>query len=269
MPKRHVFNKTLDSTSQHEICAPRKKIAFLKVHKCASSSIQSILLRYGLKHSLNFVFNTTGYSFWNKKGETFQRSMIKGTLWEQAKLKYDLFVLHARWNHTEISKLMEDTGNVFYLANLRDPVDTFRSAWDFVEKNYHQSHGVTLEEFSRNLLKPKNISSNNSKPISSKFSYFFPRFGFTMKDIEDEESVKRKILDIEKMFDMILITDTEFIESSFIILMDALCWEYSDMVNFKQNLANPKEKSFLSSTARQALKGNGIETLEKCFFFLN
>ena len=44
----------------HQECAKRTKIAFLKTHKCASSSVQNMLMRFGLENELNFVLPSAG-----------------------------------------------------------------------------------------------------------------------------------------------------------------------------------------------------------------
>ena len=41
-------------------CVKKHKIAFLKTHKCASSSVQNILFRFGLKNHLTFALPSTG-----------------------------------------------------------------------------------------------------------------------------------------------------------------------------------------------------------------
>ena len=41
-------------------CEKKHKIGFLKTHKCASSSIQNILFRFGLKNQLTFALPSTG-----------------------------------------------------------------------------------------------------------------------------------------------------------------------------------------------------------------
>jgi len=37
------------------LCLPQTKVGFLKLHKCASSTVQNILFRFGEEHQLNFV----------------------------------------------------------------------------------------------------------------------------------------------------------------------------------------------------------------------
>ena len=41
-------------------CQKKTNIGFLKTHKCASSSVQNILMRFGLKNELNFVLPSAG-----------------------------------------------------------------------------------------------------------------------------------------------------------------------------------------------------------------
>ena len=36
-------------------CVPHRKIAFAKTHKTASSTVQNVLLRYGLANSVEFL----------------------------------------------------------------------------------------------------------------------------------------------------------------------------------------------------------------------
>ena len=41
-------------------CAPQHRVAFLKTHKAASSSVQNILMRYSRDHGLNLVLPSAG-----------------------------------------------------------------------------------------------------------------------------------------------------------------------------------------------------------------
>ena len=61
--KEEVKVETKEEVSDrkgHRECAKRTKIAFLKTHKCASSSVQNILMRFGLENELNFVLPSAG-----------------------------------------------------------------------------------------------------------------------------------------------------------------------------------------------------------------
>ena len=54
-------NNEVDQTfSGYRSCEKKTNIAFLKTHKCASSSVQNILMRFGLKNQLNFALPSAG-----------------------------------------------------------------------------------------------------------------------------------------------------------------------------------------------------------------
>ena len=110
-------------------CNPETDIVFHKTHKCSSSTVQNILLRYGLKHELNVVLPKSGNYLGQKL--PFQANLLRGTPWQIAGLHYNLFCLHNRWNGPEVDKLMGRIKNEkpIYFTILRDPVDLFISLW--------------------------------------------------------------------------------------------------------------------------------------------
>ena len=58
---RHLEPAEISEGRGHRECGAKKtKIAFLKTHKCASSSVQNMLMRFGLEHELNFVLPSAG-----------------------------------------------------------------------------------------------------------------------------------------------------------------------------------------------------------------
>ena len=231
-------------------CEPRNKIAFLKTHKCASTSIQNILLRFGRKNNLNFVLPSKGHNLGYPGG--FHRSIIKGTLWEQAELNYDMFLLHTRWDSQEISRVLNDQGDVLYVSILRDPVELFRSWWDYLKLD--KRHNSTLEQYARTVAGAGGeIGSPAKRPYG--FNQMLWDFGMDYKSMSDVEKVKRMIQEIDETFDMILIADDDSFDDSIILLKDVLCWDYRDMINFKLNSKKAEMKSTLSPTARMLLKG--------------
>ena len=83
---------------------PHVNIGFLKTHKCASSSVQNILMRYGVSHNLNFVLPSSGNVLkWeedekNRISHVYNREMIRGTEWEQRGINYNILCLHTGWS---------------------------------------------------------------------------------------------------------------------------------------------------------------------------
>ena len=183
----------------------------------------------------------------------FRRDMIKGTLWEQAGLNYDMFLVHTRWNAQEISSILNDQGDVLYVSILRDPVDLFRSWWDYLrlDKRYNK----TLEEYAIAVTRKELLSKNTTGKRPFGFNQMLYDFGMDYRDMHDQAEVERKIQDIDETFDIILLADKEFFDDSIILLKDALCWEYRDMINFQLNSKKIELKSNMSLSARNALKG--------------
>ena len=217
------------------------KVAFLKTHKCASTSIQNILLRFGMKHDLNFVLPISGNYL--GKVKKFHRSMLFGTSWEEAKLDYHIFALHTKWDVAEVAKTLNDHGDVAYISILRDPVELFRSMWDYIG---HKNQ--TLESFALSLN-----DRNQFEPISGQ-NQMLKDFGMTATEMKNARNIQAKIEEIEDTFDLIMIADGDYFNYSILFMREVLCWNFSDVVNFKLNSKEVTKKSKLSVKARQALQ---------------
>ena len=127
-------------------CNKKQKIAFLKTHKCASSSVQNILMRFGLNNHLNFVLPSAG----NYLGRyvPYAKVMVANTPWDRVGLDYDIFCLHTIWNHQEVEDSLGPGAT--YITIMRDPVELFESLWSYA--GLQSYYGVDLETFA---LSPK------------------------------------------------------------------------------------------------------------------
>ena len=99
------------------------KIIFLKTHKCASSTVQNILLRKALRDGLNVVMPPEGN--YVGKYDPFHPRVLRGTPWERAELPYDMYALHGIWNRSAVGEVMKSRpredprGRGFYFTILR------------------------------------------------------------------------------------------------------------------------------------------------------
>ena len=168
---------------------------------------------------------------------------MKSTLWEKAKLKYDMFLVHTRWNHTRISQLLNDVGDVFYFSIVRDPVELFRSYWDF----YHLTSlsNKTLETYIRSTIYNE-VTYRNKTRRTRGYNQMLTDFGLNFQEVlnkstidHDEDGaiklVKNKVDDIDDNFDLILLADGDYFDDSIILLKNALCWSFEDMIHLKLN----------------------------------
>ena len=129
-------------------CHEKTKIFFLKTHKCASSSLQNIFLRFGEKRNLTFVLPMKG----GNVGPVFNRQVLKGTPWEEAGMEYHIMTLHTRYNGDNVKEVMGE--NTKYVTMLRDPVDLFESAYEYYRM--YRKFGMTLGN-----IFPQNIFTND------------------------------------------------------------------------------------------------------------
>ncbi|XP_042891343.1 galactosylceramide sulfotransferase-like, partial [Penaeus japonicus] len=83
------------------VCEPRKNLVYLKTHKCASSTLQRVFLRYGKEHGLSFALpGSSNYLGWKLP---FRPRMIPPDL-RSPSGKYNMFLLHTRFSEDAISQ---------------------------------------------------------------------------------------------------------------------------------------------------------------------
>ncbi|XP_023321017.1 galactosylceramide sulfotransferase [Eurytemora carolleeae] len=229
----------------YKTCKPIHKIGFLKIHKCASSSVQNIILRYALKNQLNVVLPTRGNYLGNIKNP-FSREMLRGTPWEEAELEYDIFCLHTVWNQSEVEKTLGEGAS--YVTMIRDPVDIFESAWGYAQlSNFYK---MDLETFA---LSPKTgllAEENPTKTFGQ--NQILRDFGLHPDNFTNGLAVEEKIKQIEDKFNLVLLA--ERFQESMILMKNELCWDYRDVINMKLNARQELKKTSLSPKAREALE---------------
>ena len=92
---------------------PRTSVAFLKTHKCGSTTIQNILFRYAYKHNLTAVLPETGVYIGydtgnNREYHGFSEKAVKDTTWYKGGLKPQILAVHSVWkNLSEVQSFMK------------------------------------------------------------------------------------------------------------------------------------------------------------------
>ena len=203
----------------------KTSIAFLKTHKCSSTTIQNILFRYAYKHKLNVVFPKEGNLIGYPDG--FSEKSIENTDWYQAHLQPDIFCMHAKWsNFSAIRTLMGK--NATYVTILRDPIDTFVSMWDYyqLDKQFFKRK-MNISEFFRLNIRPNDVTM----PEISLKHVLLHDFGLPLK--ASEQMVQQKIEEMERTFDLVMIV--EHFDSSMVLLRNLLQWEFEDLTSLKLN----------------------------------
>ncbi|XP_050711823.1 galactose-3-O-sulfotransferase 2-like [Eriocheir sinensis] len=221
-------------------CTPRTNIAFLKSHKCASSAIQNILFRYGLKHNLYFALPDRGNYFGGGR-QNFKAEMVRLSVLN--KMEPNIFAIHTKWDHDEVRKVMpEDT---VYFTIVREPSALFQSL--FVYSDFEKKKGMTIDEFVREV-------AVDAERVSHYIGYnqMTWDFGMPKKNLNNITAVREMVARAEDQFGLVVVA--ERMEESLVLLAKYLCWELSDMVVLRLNSLRDELKQPLSPATRQLLQ---------------
>lgn len=225
-----------------DICFPKTNIAFLKTHKCAGSSIQNILMRYGDSHNLTFVLPKTG----NYLGHPvpFSRTMVPASRLSS----YNILAHHTRLDYNEIRSVMPR--NSIYITILRNPIEVFESAYSYY--GFKDILGANLHKFI------SKVPTVNEKVVHKRFKNKFGSnqmmfdLGADPAIFSNETLIKQYIYKLESWFDFVLISDR--MDESLVLLRHLLCWDMDDVVTFKLNARDPKFKSSLNEREKNVLR---------------
>ena len=225
----HGIKHKTDATPKME----KRHIAFLKVHKAASSTVQNILYRFGSKRNLSFVlpYNT---HYISQNAQSYNPVLPPNNKTE----KYDILCNHAMFNYTKFRQFMYD--DAFYLAIVREPLDLFiSSAWyyryvwsaDYLKK-------INEETFIHDLITDPEDYETKTIRNSRTFNYMAHDFGFEMDSIEDVKAVNDStvamfITDLMSIFDFVMVV--EYFDESLVMLKRYLNWSIKDILYIKQN----------------------------------
>ncbi|XP_078000305.1 galactosylceramide sulfotransferase-like [Glandiceps talaboti] len=224
-------------------CKPKKNIAFSKLHKCGSSTVLNILLRYGDMNNLTFVLPPSGnYLGWPMP---FDKRKAMRVPWNE----YNIFAHHSRFSYEGISAIMAP-GTV-YVTCLREPVSLFESSFTYF--NFGNSFGLKdldLKEFADGIEKYYRKSRNARLLNPMLFD-----LGMNSEDMWNVTNIDNKIKYLDKTFNFIMIA--EYMDESLVLLKESMCWNTDDIVAFSMNTRSAKSKSNITEeVAKKVVKWN-------------
>ncbi|KAG8182292.1 hypothetical protein JTE90_011110 [Oedothorax gibbosus] len=237
-----LLNPHISITSTDGICYPKTNIVFLKTHKCAGSTIQNILMRYGDKHKLNFVLprndNYLGHP------APFSRAMV-GT---PRTFSFNILTHHTRLDYKELRSIMPRDSH--FVTIVRDPVKVFESSYHYY--SFDKLFKVNIHNFIKFL--PKFRKKFLLKRFRGKFgaNQMFFDLGGSSAIFNNTEKIVQYLDKIASWFDLVLVA--ERMDESLVLLKHLMCWDLDDVVAFKLNARNPKYISDLSETEKTSIR---------------
>ena len=221
-------------------CEPISHIYYLKTHKTGSSTIGTMLLKYGIIRNRTIVLDPDLADMqWPAPLELNEVSSLVQK--DTAKI----FSSHIRFNKGPVNSVFPKP-NAKYITILRNPIDRFKSAWLFY--GYTRTTGVSsderplntflrspnaLEEIRRRLSKSKIYRIYNHISNSNLFD-----MGLEQDNFQNMALVTSYIDKMDQEFDLVMIAD--YFDESLILLKRLLCWEFEDIVYLKLRVKKKK-----------------------------
>ncbi|XP_055344897.1 galactose-3-O-sulfotransferase 2-like [Paramacrobiotus metropolitanus] len=220
-------------------CPAQRNIMFLKTHKCASSTVQNLLMRYGDAHNLTFVLPPDGNYLGHPAKFTPNLSLPLPSMF--SKTEYNLFCHHTRWNENATVQLMpKDT---VFVSIVKEPAAMFESMYNYVR--LPERYKVSLKKF---LEAPHKYYFNSTVRDFARNPMMFD-FGLDMEDFENSKKIIEKIQEIDRRFALVMIA--EHMEESLVLLRQLLCWSWDDVVVFRLNARKAQYKEKLSTNLQE------------------
>ncbi|XP_073485159.1 galactose-3-O-sulfotransferase 2-like [Aquarana catesbeiana] len=225
-------------------CQPKRNIFFLKTHKTASSTIMNILLRYGEFNNLNFALPVRfTYYFYPKP---FSALYVDGFS-EKGNKNFNIMCHHMRFRFTEVQKVMPN--DTFYFTVLRNPISLMESAFSYYKNKGPFAKAKNLEDFLSNTSTYYDVKMDKSHLAKNLMTF---DFGFDPNELDTIKNAKSAQATIDKIFKLVLIM--EYFDESLILLKDALCWSFDDVLSFPLNRRNNTTKKSLTLETQEKVK---------------
>ena len=229
------------STVQQEI----RHVAYIKVHKTASSSIQNIFFRFGFDRNLTFVLPSADSRYPNviSNLETINEKNIRPPPLSKY---FDISCLHVLYNRTAFDRVLPN--DTIYIGSLRDPFDQFMSAMLYFDmfKGLKIQGPNAITDF---LKDPENHDNTISNSKYAFFSFTKNRmaidFGFP-KDViitQRKDDIQAHIEKLNKEIALVMIS--EHFDESIVLLKRILKWSVKDILYVRKNDNSNKNKSII------------------------
>lgn len=250
-------NARLCNRSKRPSCSKASSnVAFLKTHKCGSSTIQNVLFRYGDKHNLSFVLPRDKSNYLGHP-VPFHRSFVF-QVGDVSFRTFNILAIHTRFDYQEIKAVMPQ--NTPFVTILRDPVYLFESLYVYCGLD---QNGMDLQTFATNAAATLTADRFPGHYIPFDFNRRFQDgkigtnqmcfdLGLEVKYFNNETLVKQFIAYIDSIFSLVMIT--ERMDESLILMKDLLCWSIDDVIVFKHNSRQEAFRIPLATSDQQNLR---------------
>ncbi|KAL4225543.1 galactose-3-O-sulfotransferase 1 [Mactra antiquata] len=236
------FNNSIKDSSEERKVAMTTHIAFLKVHKAGSTTMQNMFFRFGLKYNLTFVLPGKGNYFLR----TSQALPVRDGN------HFDILACHSVYDRGLYrSVLPNDTVNV---AIIRDPLERMVSAAYYYRDMWHSPPLVKVPKinFIHNIiLRPDLYEKSTYSKTKNAMGKDFGFLDSVTKN--DTEKIKTHLLMLDNDFKLVMVM--ERFDESLVLMKRYLNWRMEDIIYLLSNshdhqpvVLNKTEKALFKST---------------------
>ncbi|XP_075719742.1 galactose-3-O-sulfotransferase 2-like [Rhinoderma darwinii] len=205
----------------------------------------NILFRYGEFHNLTFAFPTQKYQYLYP--EYFSAENVYGFS-SRKQQKINIMCHHMRFSLSEVEKVMPS--DTFYFTILRNPVSLMESSFAYNRKATHSLQSAeSIEDFLNNTTTFYNIKDDDSAYAKNLMTF---DLGFNHNGPTSLKHFKLLYHGVDTMFDLVLIA--EYFDESLVLLKDALCWTFDDVLSFPLNIRSNASRHVLSVKTQERIK---------------
>ncbi|XP_068089385.1 galactose-3-O-sulfotransferase 2-like [Hyperolius riggenbachi] len=204
----------------------------------------NMLFRHGEFNNLSFAFpnGNSHYNFPN----LFSASYVEGYS-EGGNKTFNIMCHHMHFKFTEVEKVMPS--DTFYFTILRNPITQMESLFTYNKASEPFRNAKSLEDFLKNSSAFYHANARDSYVAKNLLTF---DLGFDPNGLGTRKNLKLTWQTIDTIFDLVLIT--EYFDESLILLKEALCWSYEDILSFPLNKRSNTTKKALSLEAQDKVK---------------
>ncbi|XP_070552826.1 galactosylceramide sulfotransferase-like [Ptychodera flava] len=209
------------------LCFSVERIIYIKTHKTASTTLSSIIQRWGYLNGVNFALPINGHTF--SPTVRFNQMMVKPV----PSRHYSILTNHARYYRPEMEKVVP---NALYITILRDPTAQLESAFGY----YKMAQQLRLDKYKNPFAK---FMDDPQKYLTSRRDFHLWTqmrngqifdLGLDHRFHDNDTVVDAKIEALSKEFRMVLIT--EYFDESLLVLKNILCWDMDNILYLSNSI---------------------------------
>ncbi|KAL4231432.1 Galactose-3-O-sulfotransferase 3 [Mactra antiquata] len=222
---QNVYQSHINETSESSLSREEKmktNIAFLKVHKAGSTTMQNLFFRFGIRHNLNVLLPMKG---------NFIRGNNKNIPLEPSQT-YNIHACHSIYKKSFFMKLIPN--NPVFIGIIREPVDRIVSAAYYYRDIWNKPYlkRIPAANFIHNLIRyPEKYEETHYSRTRNSMGW----------DFGIPQSVKRRDTKFIQTYleqlnsDFALVMVAEKFDESLVMMKRLLSWSFLDIIYLKSN----------------------------------